>query len=237
MKKILLILITLFLFNMNVKAASTCSYEEQVELNQKAANIKVSYEALEKKLEYIDGILIDRLFKVSIYNLQPEFYIIVKNNIDNEANTYYYSETSAGEISFEWDYMDEVTNFTFELYTTDETGCSGELYKTFYLTTPRYNEYSGREVCSDNPDFSLCQMYVTFEHISEESFEKQINAFTKKNNDEVVEELKNDNKGIIDFIKEYKWFFIGGASILVVIAIGSIVIFRIKTKKQRDLGL
>ena len=81
MKLFLVFIVSLFLFNINVSAASSCSYSEQAELNSKAANIKVSYETAIEGLTYEDGESQVEYFKISILNGPEEFYIGVKNSL------------------------------------------------------------------------------------------------------------------------------------------------------------
>ena len=49
MKKFFVFLLLSFGLVFNVEAASICSYKEQNEINQKAANIKVNYEILQEE--------------------------------------------------------------------------------------------------------------------------------------------------------------------------------------------
>ena len=82
MKKLAIFLITgLLLFTINVKAASNCSYQEQAELNSKAANVKVSYEVVEETIGTED-FYVNSFFKISITNVSEEFYVVVQNSYE-----------------------------------------------------------------------------------------------------------------------------------------------------------
>lgn len=239
MKKFLTFLIVMFLFNINAKAASSCTYEEQTELNSKAANVKISYEIIEEKTEEEEIIHINRYFKVSIVNVTEDFYIVIKNSVNDEEKTFTKDDAQNGIITFNWTDTSEVTNFTAVVYTTNNTNCANEKYKTLYFTTPRYNEYSDRAICSELPDFYLCQEFVTFSEIDNMEFANKLDNYINEENDnekedptEPVETPITDK--IFNFINKYKWFIIGG--VLVITAI-SITVHRIKTKKQRELGL
>lgn len=239
MKKAITFIVIMFLFSIRVSAASSCTYQEQSELNSKAANVKISYEAVENKVVTGEEYYIDRYIKVTIANVTEDLYVKIKNDYNSDQLTYNSSDAKDDIITFNWKNIDEVTNFTLQVYTSINTKCPNERLKTIYLTTPRYNEFSRREICVEQPDFYLCQTFVTFAPIDDTKFTNQI---TKYLNDEV------DNKGevkeepqdktitdvIFNFINTYKWY------IIIVILVGTIVgvgIYNVKTKKQRELGL
>ncbi len=239
MKKILSFLVVMFLFNINVSAASLCDYTEQSELNSKAANVKVSYDIVDSKVTFEDGNADIRIFRIQILNVTEDFYVVVKNDINKEEKTYYSTDAVDGVISFDWDYAETVTNFTIQVYTTNKTNCADEKYKTFYLTTPRYNEYSNIETCQELTDFYLCQEFVTFADISRDKFISQLESYRNGEvNNKGEEQEENENPTITDkifeFIDDNKWYIIGGLSVII---IASFVIHRVKTKKQRELGL
>jgi len=239
MKKILTFLIVMFLFNINVSAASLCSYQEQTELNSKAANIKVSYEIVEETIEFEDGESSMKLFKIEILNVTDEFYVLIKNDVTKDEKIYYSSDAKDGVITFDWDYAETVTNFTIQVYTTNNTNCAEEKYKTFYLTTPRYNEFYNIETCQELTDFYLCQEYVTFGEISREKFLTQINNYKNGDvNNEGENPVEPTEPKVVDkifeFIDNNKLYIISGFLVITAIGFG---IYRVRTKKQRELGL
>lgn len=239
MKKLLTFLSVMFLFNINVSAASLCDYDEQIELNSKAANVKVSYDIVDKTIHFEDMDSIQRVFNIQILNVTEEFYIVVKNDITKVDKTYYSTDAQNGMITFEWDYAEAVTNFTIQVYTTANTNCANEKYKTIYLTTPRYNEYYNTLYCDFLTDFYLCQEFVTFDKISREEFVNKIDSYENKIIDNNGEEIPNDETPtimdkIVDFIDNNKWYILGGVSLIL---IGVYCVHKIKVKKQRELGL
>ena len=143
-------------------------------------------------------------------------------------------------ITFPWYTLNKVTNFTMEVYTTDNTGCKDEKYKTVYLTTPRYNTYANRAICEGNEELSICQEYVTFKEMSETDFIEKVIEETKIENTNNSDEGENkeNEKGLISNIITFvgdNIIYIAGAFVLFIIVI--IIINRKKTKKQRELGL
>lgn len=239
LKKILVFFMTIFLFNINVSAASLCTYQEQTELNSKAANIKVSYEIVEDILHFADGDAEIKVFNIQIFNVTDEFYILVKNDVNKEEKIYDIDDAVDGVISFKWDYAESVTNFTIQVYTTNKTNCAEEKYKTIYLTTPRYNRFFNIESCQELSDFYLCQEYVTFSEISKDKFITQLESYRngELNNkgEEPVEEPKTGVfEKVFNFINDYKLVIIGGVVVVVSITFTA---HHIKRKKQRELGL
>ena len=239
MKKILAILFIVFLYNSNVYAASICDYKEQTAINQKASNIKVSYEVVTETIKFEDMDSTMEVFDISIFNITEDFYVIVKNNVTEEEKYFSSSDAKDGVVHFKWTYADNVTNFTIQVFTTDKTSCPDEKYKTIYLTTPRYNTYYNVGTCQDNPDFYLCQKFVTFSEIDEEKFFQQLESYKNGEINDSGEEPKNPSNDnitdiIFNFLNEYKWYILG--SIVIIVGV-TIVIQRIRTKKQRELGL
>lgn len=236
MKKIILVLALTFLFNINTSAASICDSNEQIELNQKAANIKVNYEILTEEKELPDGTLTTYSTKVSIYNVTKEFYVVVSNNTNNNKATYYFENAIDGVIIFTNVDLSNVVNYTIEVYTTNETGCMDERYKTLYVTTPRYNDYYNREICVENSEFDYCKQFVVVPEIDEDTFLEKLNKYVKKDtNSSIVEDENNTEENKTNFIDDYKWYIIGG---VILAGAGIITInYLNRRKKQRDLGI
>lgn len=239
MKKFLIFIFSLFFFVESVSAASLCSYEEQTKINQKAANVKVTYEVIEKVERFDDMDVTSKLFEISILNVSKEMYVTMKNNSTKAEKKFTYDDAVDGIIKFEWDEIDSVTNFTIQIFTTNKTSCPDERIKTIYLTTPRYNEFSKRYICSELSDFYLCQEFVTTKEFDENYFLKQLDAFRNETIDEKGNELDAEKDltvtdKIFDFINNNKWYILGGLSILATVLI---VISVKRNKKQRGLSL
>ena len=238
MKKVLLIVLSSFLFIVNVNAASKCSYEEQAELNSKAGNIKVSYDIGTRQVETFEGDMIDiDQFVLSIVNVTEEFYVTVKNNYNKEEKTFSYKNAKDGVITYNWPHFDKVTNFTFNVFTSEKTKCHGEKVKTIYFSTPKYNTFSYLNICDEYTDFDYCKKYVYINDISENDFYNSLEKYEARKqaqNREDEKEQKDFLTNVISFITKNKWLIAGG---LIVIGGAGYSIYRVKTKKQRDLGL
>ena len=101
MKKIFLFLLLLFALNSKVIAASRCPYQEEVTLNQKAANVKASPEITTKLVHFLDMDDYVDVYKISILNLTEDFYVVITNNINDEKITLTHSDTTNNTASFE----------------------------------------------------------------------------------------------------------------------------------------
>lgn len=239
MKKIVAFIIALLFLNINVSAASLCSYQEQSTINNKAANIKATYDI---SMVYHGDEAVghrEHFFTISVTNVTEEFYLVIKNDFDNEEVIYRSSDAVNGIITIKWTNVSKVTNFTIQVYTTNKTSCPDERYKTFYLTLPRYNEYYGRSLCIDNPDFYLCKEFVMFDEMDETEFVAKMVQYKEKqpvSNEEnpQVDEEKNFMDKVFEFIDTYKYVLV---ACVIIIIISVVIIKRIRTKKQRELGL
>ena len=239
MKKYLLALLTAVLFIPVVKAATICPYQEEMDLNSKAANIKANYEIKEVENKDFDpendpkrqGEYVE-VFEISILNLSKEFYAIVSNNINSDKETITGNDSNTG--SYEWNDFLNVTNFTIEIYSSAETSCPNEKIKTLYLTTPRFNPLSTYGICEGLEDYYYCNQYVTFGEIDESVFFKKVEDYKSGVEEGKQEENPStENKNSVrEFIMNNKWYILGG----VVLLGGIVAIVGIKkSKKQKEL--
>lgn len=239
MKKIITFLMLMLFLNIEVSAASLCTYQEQAELNSKAANVKASYEVAKIEHGNEEFAHTEYYLKINITNITEDFYVVIKNDNNESTMTYRSTDAVDGIVTIKWTDVFKVTNLTIQVFTTSKTNCPDERYKTIYLTLPRYNEFSGKPSCVENPDFYLCEEFVTFDDIDEIEFADKMVQYVEKGTTSeeetpIVEEDPTIMDRVFEFIDNYKFFIIGG----VVLVIGAIVIIhRVRTKKQRELGL
>ena len=253
------------MFITTVDAARTCSTSEQAEINSLVSNMRGTYQEMEEPLDPNDYLTPDKedglepdtsideptdenfddeeiistlsYFDISITNMSDKVYIIVSNNYDEEQKTYNYSDAKDGIISFSWYNIDAVTTFTVEIYTSNNTGCPNELQRTITIRTPRYNDYYETAVCKENPNFNLCQKFVTFDYVNGAEFRSKLDAYLKtedNNIDTSQENEENTLKKITNFVIENKYYFIGGGVAILVI---TGVVVAVIVKKQRSSEL
>lgn len=232
MKKLAAFFAMCALITMPVNAA--CSYTEKAEANTKAANIKINYEVVEDKQESDMGTSINEYFKISILNVTKELYVVVSNDVTNDKVTYTFDDAKDGVITFNWDNIETVTNFTFTIYASNQTPCYNEELKTIRKQTPRFNDFSNRAICDGMEDFYLCQKYTNIAEIDESMFIEKVASFKDGKITEEGKDAETEKKGnsIISFLRKNRWYIIGG---LLVIATGSGVAIVIRNRKYREV--
>lgn len=236
---------SLFLLT-NVNAA-TCGYEEKAKLNNEITNVKANYEIKERVMnkdeytvpdaiagtEYEDSyVATTEYIQVNILNLTENMYVEVTNDYDNERKVYQYSDTTNGNISFDWHQIGDLVTYTIKVYASSTTSCSGTILKTITQKLPRYNEYSDYNVCDGFSKYYLCQRFVTYEPVDFETFSNKISTEIEKKikKDEEVNGDKWYNE-VIKFISDNKvWFITGG--IILVVGIGSTTFIIIKNRRR-----
>lgn len=234
-RNIMLVLIILFTKNVN----AVCDYAKEAALNSEATTIKAIYEEQSKerdKSEYVCGdgnegcVAMVDYFKISILNLSENFYVTVKG--DNNFNkTFTSKDAKDGVISFDVTDISEINTYTFNVYNSSSSGCE-KLNRTFYLTTPRLNDYYEYAICEDIPDYYMCQKFVTFDDNGLTDFITKANEY-KDNQDKKNEEInKSFWQRIGDFIVNNKVGIIVGVSIIAVITVVSVIIIR---KRRKDI--
>jgi len=242
MRKIETLLFTLLTFFMSIGSVSAaCTAEEEVNLNKEAYNIKVSYEP--KTEAYLDvdppdGDPDDSTPVISVYheiyinNVTENLYVKVTDSIDKETKTYTYKDAKDGVISFTWNNLWEITDFTIEVFASDKTNCPNKKIYTTHLTTPLYNDYSNYQICDGIKEFYLCYEYLTVPQVDFYTFESLASKYRQGLIDKDGQEKKEEEeKGFIAFVKKHKVMI--GVTTLVVIVAGGIVTVIIIRKQRR----
>ena len=223
--------------------ASSCSYAKQAELNSEVANIKVSYE---EKTGYRDSsefycqdddpecVSEYNYFEISILNMTDDFYIVVKNDQDNVEKTYTINDAVDGIIRFDFEGIMNITTFKFDIYSSTNTPCPRENYRTIYLTTPRKNPYYYYLQCQNNPDYYLCKKYVTFEDVGFYEFIEKVDKYVEEHNEELKDkqQLTTTDK-IMEYIKEHKILVI--SSLIGIVGIAVITTWVVINKRRKRI--
>lgn len=242
MKKIGVVFLILGCFISNVKAASLCNYEEQVELSKSATNIKMTYEEAEgirKEGTYYppEGVDLDTYvakydyFKLKFVNINENVYVKLENSTNDEIKYIKYEDTDEGIFVIDWEDLTKVTSFSYTIYSSDETRCPNEELKKGVMTVPMYNRYHGNERCTNYPEHDFCQKYVPFD-LSGELFYETMESYVLKENNKKDDNVKDTNKNnITDFIKKNKYTLGIGLSSLIV---GGVAAGIILAKRRRS---
>lgn len=225
-----------------VKAASSCSYSEQAKLNDLVANVKASYEYIErlsdeKGMDPDSGEEMDvweSIFKISVLNITEEIYITISNDATGFEATYKYEDTNNGIVEFEQKDLTKVTEYKIDVY-SNNSNCAGELYRTFTLKTPKFNVFSNIALCNIYPNYYYCQEFLdTDVEIDYEKFYDGLESYQELHpEEEQKEETKKENK-LIKFYKEHALAINIIAGVLVVGGVTATVIL-VKRKRSRVL--
>ncbi|MGN1379690.1 MAG: hypothetical protein ACI4XR_04800 [Bacilli bacterium] len=217
-----------------------CTYEDQAKLNSEAATIKAIYEEQTGSLDLSNYICADgqeecdteySFFKVSVLNLSENFYIKVSEG-KKTITTLTYNNIVDGIASFNVEDITETHTYKFDVYTSDKTNCKSSLNRSFYLTTPRINEYANYSICTEIPDYYLCQKYVTFTDTGFSDFVDKIESYKKEEEEKEKEKNKTFFEKVGDFIKKHRGVFITGGVVIIVGIAGVIII---KQKRRKDI--
>ena len=227
-----------------IKAASSCSYSEQVELNSIAGNVKASYDVIEIKtgkavnpdapgMPEID--IYKKGLKIKIINVSNDIYLKIINKNTNEEKTYQASDLQDGTIVFEYNDVNTITTYAIEIY-ANKYSCNGELIRTFDFVTPQYNFYSELEICNQYPDFYYCQEFVTVgENISYDAFLNKVEELKEEKKQEEIEKEEIKNKS---FLKKLKDLYYNNKIVInligCVIVVGGLTTTVIIIKKKRS---
>lgn len=121
------------------------------------------------------------------------------------------------------------TNYQFPVM-TDRFGCSSFSLRTIDITTPAYNRYYNDAICSDIPNYKLCQKWTSFRG----SYSEFTSAIKQYKDSLVKQEEETPNKsvkGLYDYIFDFleNYYFI---LFPVIIVSGSVAIYYLKKKKE-----
>ena len=226
-KKFLYLIIALFCFILvapvSAEEIEQCSLEKKTALRVAASNVTISYQPVEVKPKE-DGVqsdqqgVVEYWFDVKVYNLNTDLKVVVKK--DNGFNTEgviltYRNMDAEGAATYRVPATNKMSNLVFEVKGSDDTGiCAMNTLRTIKLTLPKYNNFAEREVCSEVPEFYMCQKYITYD-INPNKFTQEINEYKKKkeeqNNASNVEIEDNNTlpDKAADLIAKNKYIIVG----------------------------
>ncbi len=216
-KKVIFLIITLFLIKPSVHALSYsgCEYSTVSRYKSFVTNVNISYD-----YRIVNGSV---YFDVTLTNIVPGMYFR-----DSETGkTYTYSNTVNGEITIK-NYTGNSGNYKF--YPTTQ-GCNNILLGTKYYKFPIYNSHYNDPLCSDIPNYGLCQRWVK-NNLNYSEFKRLVLEY-KQSLEEKPEMIEPEqiSKGFIDVIIDFyvKYYYLL-LPILIIICV--IIIFN-QNKKNR----
>ena len=233
-KKITIAIMAIFLSVIKVEGAS-CTYVEKAKLNETASKVKTNYEVIEEEIEqeYIDPDTgekgtyksIKTSFKISIYNLTEDLYVLENNSLTKEEKYIFYENTVNGIYSFVSEDIENIIKYDYKIYSNLEN-CTGDILKSYSFTKPKVNLYSQYRMCEGLEEVPYCRIYLTEDiKMSEAELEEALVKYISKKENK---EKENKEKGITEVIKENYIYIITG----VVLVVGTAVVTIIIVKKR-----
>ena len=238
---LIMMAVSLFIFTGTVYAAgeeNTCSAKQLSELRQIAANIKVSYlpktEVVQSEYEDVEvgaTSYTKRYLDIKIYNMNTKLYIEATNDIGYEMVVTANDLASDGTITFRQEPLDQKVNYIFYVK-SDKYGCETATLRTIRLTLPMYNAYSQLDICSEIPDYYLCQEYIT-QKVDGATFYDKVDAYKEKLMDQDIykKEEEEDNTGTVNKIfanaSKFKYLIVG-----VIVSLGVVITVVVIKRKE-----
>lgn len=227
---LLLIILSIFLFKIDVNAAGTCTKDEKQILQIEANNVLVDYElSRPENSDYISAK--SYFYTVKIENLTENLYLKIG------ANTYDKTKANVnGSLILKDIFVGGGINAKVIIY-SKTANCSNILLRTVTLKLPYYNTYSEREECIGLSSYGICTKNSNTEDIDEETFLEKIDEAKKmeaeKNKPkEPVEEENNMLEDIFEYLKEnYKTIIIASV-IIVILIVGITKLIKKKNKNK-----
>ena len=215
-----------------------CSNDLSNAISDDANNIKVRYEELS---DYVlgktyevesdmngDGVLgeiddVGYAIRVTISGITDNVYVKITNDVDDELRLYKRSDTDNGVVYFDLTNNSQESNYNVKVY-SNGMECGNILYREFNFKLPRWNYIFAYPFCRDHEDLECCKPFV-FDKSSNQmytEYKKELERITAEEN-----QKKEEQKGIVDYVKEYKLYII----IVAVLLFAGIVVIIVKRRR------
>lgn len=227
---IIFILTLLLITNVN---AEECSFQERANINTISSKVKATYGVKTVKMNKEDHNSEEDIyysyFEISIYNIQPEIYIVLTNDQDETEQTIYYNNTIDGEYVFAIDVPQSVTTYTIDIYSSGIDGCEIEKNRSLTLKIPKQNKYYTYAICEGLTNLSYCQEFITFDEPSISVLEDKIRQYNNTGEDDQSPEVVEEPS----FIESYRTILIVSGLIILVAGIGVVSVILHNKRKGR----
>ena len=229
--------VSLFMFTGTVFAEEekTCTAKQLGELRQLASNVKVSYiprsEVVQSSYEDVEvgaTSYTTRYLDIKVYNMSPGLYLYVTNSVGYEKTVSYDQIASDGTFTFRQEALDQKIDYVFTI-NSYKYGCETNVLRKIKLTLPLYNAYSQLDICTEIPDYYLCQEYVT-QKVNGSTFYDKVDAYKAKLELQGEEEKEN-NTSVVNKVfagaSKFKYLIVG-----VIVVLGVVITVIIIKKKE-----
>ncbi|MDD4795234.1 MAG: hypothetical protein PHG03_01575 [Bacilli bacterium] len=229
---ILLGILSSFILMLDVKA--DCTYIEKANLNEIAAMVKTNYEVIEEDIteEFVDPDTgevsnieaVKTSFKISIYNIVKDLYVVESNSLTKEEKYLFYEDTTDGVYSFVSEDIKNIIKYEYNIYSNLES-CPGNILKTYNFLKPKINMYSQYSMCVGLEHVPYCKRYITEEvSVPEVSLRDEISKYVLEEKNEKEED--EEKIRIKEFIENNYIYIIVGVVVVSSITILSVVIIK-----------
>lgn len=226
--------LAVFLGSNLVSAADKCTYQEKANLNEIAQNVKTSYEITERKEKKIvshpdkdERVEVEYTypeFKISIYNLTDDLYVMQTNELTKEVTYIYNNMTTNGVYTLIDPDLQNIVTYTYKVL-SNLKACEGEALRTYTIKKPKENWFASLLACQGYADLPYCKPYITEElnNITESDLSRLIEDHLAT---ETIDPNKNkdDQNNILTFFKNY-WLYTLIGVVLVAGATGGTIYF------------
>ena len=215
-----------------------CPTSSLAQVQKDASVVQVSYEPYEYKPEGFDdpnssnySVLVYYM-DIKIRNLPDTVSVKVSNTQGGSFSVDSDSADADGVITIRQKDTSAIVNYTFELKARTYD-CYGRTLRTIRLSVPKYNAYSKRQVCTDIPDYYLCQPYILYD-VNASKFLDSVTSYKEKlskKNASTEKELQGKTNIVskaAKTISKHKYWIIGG---IVLIGVAATVVI---VKKKRS---
>lgn len=229
--------VSLFMFTGRVYAeeeVKACTAMQLGELREIASNVKVTYVPktvvvqTDPDPETGSTTYTAKYIDIKIYNMHSKLYIEASNDEGYEQVATIHDLGTDGTVTFRQEVLDRKINYVFTVKST-EYGCDNQVLRTVKLSLPIYNAYSQLDICSDIPDYYLCQEFVT-SPVDGATFYDRVDAYKAKLLEQGDGEGE-DNTGTINRTfanaSKYKYLIVG-----VIVALGVVITVVIIKRKE-----
>lgn len=235
----IMVVVSLFMFTGTVFAEEkVCTATQLAELRDLASNVKVTYAPT--------SVIIDlptpdietgahsytaRYIDIKVFNLSSKLYVEASNNKQWSKVATFNDLSSDGTLTFRQEMINKKVNYEFVIKST-EYGCNNEVLRRIKLTLPIYNRYSELDICTDIPDYYLCQEFVTTP-VDGSTFYDRVDAYKAKLLEQGDSKEENNTSGINKTFAnaaKYKYLIVG-----VIVALGIVITIVIIKRKENTL--
>ena len=171
MKKIVMLIVMIFSFNMILNAE--CDYTEKVNLITLSSYVDYNYEYMS-----------DNTFKLTFYNVTPEMKLIYNNK-----------EYAPANESVELNSLEEGKSMKVSIKGSDTSECAMLDLRVINLTIPYVNPFYGSNRCIGHESLNVCSNKFLQYKITESEFLRLID---KSENDNKKDDVIDDEPVIVE---------------------------------------